>query len=210
MGSYYHIAVIYNDQVACCMSDEKLYDLLDWQVAHVRKNVAPDGYFLEHDEIRVQGYDLCCENTGKTPGEILADNVKRCTAIVRKYDPDKPVFVWSDMFDPTHNAAKTGRYYLVKGDGPWYGSWKGLPAEVTVVNWHGFPEHRLDSLEHFAKLGHKQILAGYYDADVGRIDDWLADAAKVQGVVGVMYTTWRQNYADLEKFAAEIDKFRKK
>jgi hypothetical protein len=25
---------------------------------------------------------------------------------------------WSDMFDPFHNAKKTGEYYSVKGDGP--------------------------------------------------------------------------------------------
>jgi hypothetical protein len=29
------------------------------------------------------------------------------------------------------------------------------------------------------------------------------------GVMGVMYTTWRPNYADLEAFAAELGKFRK-
>jgi hypothetical protein len=29
-------------------------------------------------------------------------------------------------------------------------------------------------------------------------------------VEGVMYTTWRNNYDDLEKFAAEVAKFRKK
>ena len=208
--SYYHTAIIYEDQVMCCMSEPKLYDIIDWQVAQVQKNLQPDGYFLGHDEIRVQGYDASCERAGKTPGEVLADNVKRCAGIVAKHDAGKPVFVWSDMFDPTHNAAKTGRYYLVKGDGPWYGSWKGLPKDVTVVNWHGFAQGRAQSLQHFADLGNRQILAGYYDADVARIDDWLADAAKVQGVVGVMYTTWRNDYDDLEKFAAEIAKFRKK
>ena len=108
------------------------------------------------------------------------------------------------MFDPYHNARKTGRYYLVKGDGPWYGSWEGLPKEVTVVNWHGHEPGRLDSLKFFAARGHKQILAGYYDADPARIRPWLADAAQVEGVVGAMYTTWRDNYADLEKFAAEL------
>jgi hypothetical protein len=53
-------------------------------------------------------------------------------------------------------------------------------------------------------MGHKQILAGYYDADPARIRMWLNDAAQVGDVVGVMYTTWRQNYADSEKFAAEL------
>jgi hypothetical protein len=29
-------------------------------------------------------------------------------------------------------------------------------------------------------------------------------AAGVRGVVGVMYTTWQQNYADLEAFARYV------
>jgi hypothetical protein len=208
--SYYHTAIIYEDQVMCCMSEPKLYELLDWEIDQVKKNLQPDGYFMGHDEIRVQGWDLSCQQTRKRPGEVLADNVKRCTEIIRKHDAGKPIYVWSDMFDPTHNAREKGRYYLVNGDGPWYGSWKGLPKDVIVVNWHGFAQGRAQSLEHFAKLGNRQILAGYYDADVSRIDDWLRDAAKVQGVEGVMYTTWRNNYDDLEKFAAEVAKFRKK
>jgi hypothetical protein len=208
--SYYHTAIIYGDQVMCCMSEPKLYELLDWETDQVKKNLQPNGYFMGHDEIRVQGWDLSCERTGKRPGEILADNVKRCTEIIRKHDAGKPVYVWSDMFDPTHNAKQTGRYYLVNGDGPWYGSWKGLPKDVIVVNWHGFAQGRTQSLEHFAKLGNRQILAGYYDAEVSRIDDWLRDAVKVKGVEGVMYTTWRHNYDDMEKFASEVARFRKK
>jgi len=37
-----------------------------------------------------------------------------------------------------------------------------------------------------------------------KIRPWLADAAKVKGIVGVMYTTWQNKYSDLEKFAEEI------
>ena len=36
------------------------------------------------------------------------------------------------------------------------------------------------------------------------IKPWLADAAKVKGVVGVMYTTWRRRYDDIEVFAARL------
>ena len=35
-----------------------------------------DGYFLQHDEIRVQGWDESCAKTGKTPGQLLAENVE--------------------------------------------------------------------------------------------------------------------------------------
>ncbi len=205
--SYYHTAVIHRSQVTCCMSEPKVYEILKWQVEQVHKHVRPDGYFMQHDEIRVQGWDESCQRRGLTPGEILADNARRCVEIITKEDPGKPIYVWSDMFDPHHNAGEAGRYYLVRGEGPWYGSWKGLPKEVTIINWHRHQPGRLDSLKHFAARGHKQILAGYYDEAPERIADWLADAAKVDGVVGVMYTTWKLNYDDLETFAEAVEKF---
>jgi len=204
--SYYHTALIHGKQAMCCMSEPKVYEILGWQVERVKQYVQPDGYFMSHDEIRVQGWDESCASRNMTPGQILADNVKRCVEIIRRRDPGKPIYVWSDMFDPTHNAKDKGKYYLVAGEGPWYGSWEGLDKDVIVVNWHLFPRDRLEALKHFAGRGHRQILAGYYDGKVERIRDWLREAAQVEGVVGVMYTTWRRNYKDLEAFSAELDR----
>ena len=117
--SYFHTAIIYEEQVMCCMAEPKVYEILRWQIGQVHKHLQPDGYFLQHDEIRVQGWDESCRKTGMTPGELLAENVRKCVALVKREDPGKAIYVWSDMFDPYHNAQKTGRYYLVKGDGPW-------------------------------------------------------------------------------------------
>jgi hypothetical protein len=204
--SYYFPPVIQSEQVMCCMCEPKLYEILDWQIGKVKEALAPDGYFLQHDEIRCQGWDESCKASGKTPGQILADNVKQCIALVRKHDPGKPIYAWSDMFDPLHNAAKAGPYYLVKGDGPWTGSWEGLPKDVIVVNWHGHNPGRLDSLKFFADRGNPQILAGYYDGDPKAILPWLADARQAGGLVGVMYTTWQHKFDDLERFAELLGK----
>jgi hypothetical protein len=199
--SYYHTALIHRGQVACDMTEPKVYDILRWQIDKVRRHVQPDGYFMQHDEIRVQGWEPAFEGGKLTPGRALGQNVRRCTQIIRQADPGKPIHVWSDMFDPHHNARASGRYYLVKGDGPWHGSWELLPRDVVVVNWHGHAKGRPESLRHFAARGHRQILAGYYDAPPGRITAWLADARGVAGIAGVMYATWRRNYDDLESFA---------
>jgi hypothetical protein len=203
--SYYNTAIIYKEQVMCCMAEPKLYEILRWQIQQVHKHLAPDGYFLQHDEIRVQGWDQSCGNTGKTPGQLLAENVCKCAEQVRTEDAGKPIYVWSDMFDPYHNAAKSGRYYLVKGDGPWSGSWEGLPKDVTIVNWNSAPRKRVSSLAHFAERGHRQILAGYYDGPVAAIDGWLNDSRGLPGVCGVMYTTWRHQFRDLERFAERLN-----
>jgi hypothetical protein len=60
---------------------------------------------------------------------------------------------------------------------------------------------RDDSLKFFADCGHRQIIAGYYDAGPDQIKPWLESAAKVKGVIGLMYTTWANKYDDLEAFA---------
>ncbi len=197
LADYYHTAIIYDGQVPCCLSEPKVYEILAWEVEHVRDALAPDAYMMSHDEIRIQGWDKSCADRHLTCGEILADNVRRCTEILHKADPGKPIWVWSDMFDPNHNAKKTGRYYLVKGDGPWYESWKGLPAEVGILNWNMGPQTRRASMEHFAGLGHRQVLAGYYDGDPAAIAAWLKAG---EGVDGVMYTTWRNDYHATKAF----------
>jgi len=111
---------------------------------------------------------------------------------------DRTVAVWSDMFDPYHNAVE--KYYLVNG------SLRGsnAPDSVRIVNWN-FGK-RQESLQHFSQRGHQQILAGYYDSDPKQITDWLDTVvdSKIPGVQGVMYTTWRKNYSDLEKFAGLV------
>jgi hypothetical protein len=113
------------------------------------------------------------------------------------------VFTWSDMFDPFHNAVKS--YYLVRGD--LTGAWDGVDKSVIIMNWNF--DRRRESLKFFSDRGHSQILAGYYDAGPAQIGQWLESTRGVTGVIGVMYTTWQQNFTDLEAFAGVVDKFEK-
>jgi hypothetical protein len=99
------------------------------------------------------------------------------------------------MFDPHHNAHKD--FYLMRGD--LAGSWEGLPADMTIINWnHGKANQ---SLPFFAERGHSQVLAGYYDSDPKSIGGWLAAGKDLKGVDGAMYTTWTGNFDHLEAFA---------
>ena len=46
------------------------------------------------------------------------------------------------------------------------------------------------------------MIAAYYDGDVARDHAAWSEAAKgVPNVIGVMYTTWRNDYSNLEEFA---------
>lgn len=193
--SFYHAVTIYDGQVTCCLSEPKVYDLLADQARRVNALLVPPGFLMSHDEIRVANWCRACEARHQTPGALLADNTRRCAALLRKVNPKAAIFVWSDMYDPNHNAVDD--YYLVNGT--WAGSWEGLPKDAIVLNWH-FGKRR-ESLPWFARRGHSQILAGYYDGAPGQIRTWLDDAKNVPGIVGVMYTTWASRYDDLEAFA---------
>lgn len=200
LASYYHPSIIYADQVTCCMSEPNLYEILAWQLDQVRQALSPDGYMMMYDEIRTQGWDAACVARKLTSAEILSSSIHRSITLIRRADPGKPIYTWSDMFDPNHNARKRGPYFLVKGDGPWYGSWESLPPDVTIINWQMDTDTRRDTLKHFSRRGHHQILAGFYDGNPGAISGWLHDAAGIHGLDGVMYTTWQGNFQHTATF----------
>jgi hypothetical protein len=193
--SWFHPAIIYDEQVCMCLCEPKARQILSDQATRMKQAWQSEGYMMSHDEIRVMNWDESCETSGQTPGQILADNVRFCTNLLT----GSTVYVWSDMFDPFHNAHDN--YYLVNGD--LGGSWDGLAKDVVIVNWNF--QKRDQSLKFFADRGHHQIIAGYYDADVSQIKSWLESANRVSGIVGVMYTTWRGDYSNLDAFAKLVE-----
>ena len=200
-ASYFHAATIYEHQATICLSEPKTYELLRDQAKRVHAAWNAKSYMMSHDEMRVADWCETCQARHLTPGQLLADNVKRCVEILHETAPGAHLYVWSDMFDPHHNAVP-GPYYLVNG--PLTGSWEGLPKEVTIVNWNS--PKCAESLKFFADRGHAQVIAGYYDAPPEKIRDWFAAAKGVPGnIQGVMYTTWKHDYSQLEKFGKLVD-----
>jgi hypothetical protein len=201
LASYFHAATIYEHQATICLSEPKTYELLRDQAKRVHAAWNAKSYMMSHDEMRVANWCDACQARHLTSGQLLADNVKRCVEILHETSPGAHLYVWNDMFDPHHNAVP-GPYYLVNG--PLTDSWEGLPKQVTIMQWN-FP-HRAESLKFFANRGHAQVIAGFYDAPPEKIRDWFAAAKAVPGSVqGVMYTTWRHDYSQLEKFSKLVD-----
>lgn len=193
--SYYHAVTIHDNQVPCSLRDPKVFEVVKDQVQRVEKLFQPQTYFLSHDEIRVANWSQPEVAAGRSAGQVLAENVRQCVKIIRTINPKARLCIWSDMFDPHHNAVK--EFYLVNGD--LKGSWEGLPQEMLIINWNsGKPGQ---SLPFFAERGHAQVLAGYYDGPPDSIRNWQAAGKGLKGVNGAMYTTWQSNFADLEKFA---------
>jgi hypothetical protein len=197
--SWYHPVLVHGNQVMCCLSDPKVYTLLEDQARRVRDLMHSKTVFFSHDEIRVANWCKACQSRGKTPGAMLAENFQRCYEIEKSLSPDTRVVVWSDMFDPNHNAVD--KYYLVNGT--WAGSWEGVPKEVIIANWNG--GEAAQSLRFFAARGHEQVIAGYYDvSDLSNFTLWNDAAKGVPGVIGFMYTTWVARFDLLEEYGNAI------
>ena len=208
--SFYHAGIVQGGQVAASLSEPAVFDIVQRQLQSLEAEFSHaeifTGFMFSHDEIRVHGWDTAPGVADGTPGEVLAGNVREVRRLAREIDPEADIYIWSDMFDPFHNARELEgeRYYLVKGE--WVGSWEGLSPDMTIMNWHFFGDERVDAAEFFADRGHEQILAGYYDRSGGNFfdRDWLRDLAGVSGIRGVMYTPWYSGYEQLEAWAEAI------
>ncbi|AIE86565.1 hypothetical protein [Fimbriimonas ginsengisoli] len=192
--SWFHAVMTETGKTAICLSEPETRKLEEAELRRVAELFGPERIFYAHDEIRVMNLCDACTRRGISPGKILNDDILFANSVSKSLAPKCERYIWSDMIDPYHNAVPN--YYAVNGD--LTGSWEGLPKDLIVVNWNSGQAEK--SLPFFDKLGHRQILAGYYDGPVGAIKGWLAKGRGL-GIVGVMYTTWVGKYDDLEAFA---------
>jgi hypothetical protein len=199
--SFCHAITTDRGKATICLSDPKTLEVLRDQAQRMVALFHAKRYLMQHDEIRVLGWDDACAATHLDSGAILAGNIRACTKIMNDASPGATLYVWSDMFDPYHNAHD--HYYLVKGN--LAGSWDGLDQSVVIANWNS--DKPAQSLPWFANRGHHQLLAGYYDSPPERIIPWLQAAKGVPNIDAIMYTSWENNYDDLEKFAAVVRNF---
>ncbi|MGE5644243.1 MAG: hypothetical protein ACM336_00490 [Acidobacteriota bacterium] len=198
---YYHGATIYRDQTPACMSEPKVMEIWSRQFPLIEKYLAPKTYLLALDEVRMGGTCEACRRHNISMAERLGQYATKLHGMIRKGNPAAEIFVWSDMFDPNHNAH--GDYYLVDGD--YTGSWNYLPKDMQIACWYF--ERRDKSLEHFSKLGLNTLAAAYYDADdLSNPQGWLESLDQTPGAVGIMYTTWYGKYKLLAPFGDLVNR----
>jgi len=210
--SYYHTSVIYDDQSVCSVQEPKILAMMEDQAKRVAEIWPTGAYFMNYDEIRIGGWEVQPKGQNLTCGQMLAQHVSKAVGFIRKYSPGAKVYVWTDMFDPHHNAYPKDTpafpdnpnfYYLCSSN--WDGAWEGLPKDVIMMNWNG-TENAARSLKWFASRGHKQVIAGYYDGDPKEsVRTWMKAAEGLPNVVGMMYTTWQRNYSRMPEFFKALD-----
>jgi hypothetical protein len=206
---YYTVVPQIGWEVSSCLSDPAIQT---WNLANAKALVGAfpkgSGVFLGYDEMR-QG-DSCeeCRAKGLTAGQLLAWNTQQTVATLDKvWGAGTRYYFWDDMFSPYHNAVAD--YYDVEGD--LTGSWAGLPPGAIIMNWD--LGNLTKSLGFFAGIdttitppqphAMQQIIAGYYDSGDGATSAMqeMAAAAGVHGVVGLMYTSWEDDYSQLGPYA---------
>lgn len=191
--SWYHSMMIYDGQVTVCMAEPKVYEIADQEMKLLAEHLHPHRILLGMDEIRMGGTCRAC--AGRNMGELLGECVTKHADIIHRYLPDAKVYVWSDMFDPNHNAH--GKYFLVNGD--FTGSWQHVPKDLVMAVWGGEPREK--SLQFFHEQGFHTLVACYYDVDT--LDDvkgWMKIAQSIPDVQGFMYTPWTKKYDLLPAF----------
>ncbi|MES1258666.1 MAG: hypothetical protein ABUS51_09550, partial [Acidobacteriota bacterium] len=190
--------------VGMCLTEAGAQDwLLQNTQAIVGNTPAGMNWLLSYDEMRHMNSCASCKAKNMTPGQLLAWHVANTTSLVQSLAPSASLYIWSDMFDPGHNAVDN--YFFVEGDIA--GSWAGLAPGVTVLNWNLW--NLRNSLTWFSGLNaqqpvpHQQIIAGYYDSGDGAAaaTQALAQANGIPGIAGLMYTTWNPDYSQLQAFA---------
>lgn len=205
---YYAITPVYDYEAGACLTEPGVER---WVRDNARQvaGLAPkgSGLMLSHDEMRHMDSCASCRAKNMSPGQLLAWSFQRTFDQLRQYGP---LYVWSDMFDPYHNAHD--RFYFVEGSVR--GSWRGLPSEVTVMNWN--LERLTPSLTWFSgddprqPVAHRQVIAGFYDPPdhdgAGAAQREISRAIGIPGIVGMMYTTWTGDYSQLEAYAASARK----
>lgn len=191
--SWYHPMVIGRGQITVCMAEPKLYEIWEREAELLWKHLRYRKVLLSMDEIRMGGSCAACR--GKNMAELLGECITRQVRILRRFNPEAEIYIWSDMLDPNHNARAD--YYLVEGD--FTGSWDYVPRDLIIAVWGGRP--REESLRFFAGKGFRILIACYYDADtLEDVRGWLKLAKEIPGVRGFMYTTWRRRYELLGEF----------
>jgi hypothetical protein len=193
-----------NNQTAMCMTEPGVYR---WLGANARaiKNVVPkqSAVLLSYDEIRQANSCWACRSRKMTAGQLLAWSVGQTIQIYQSAFPGTDLYVWNDMFDPYHNA----KDHVFNVEGDLAGSWKGLPANISIMNWNLGALH--ESLTWFSgrdsrqPIAHRQMIAGFYDHGNGAAEasKELKAAAGIPGIAGSMYTTYADDYSQLQSFA---------
>ncbi|MEA1997320.1 MAG: hypothetical protein U9N45_06755 [Gemmatimonadota bacterium] len=201
--SYWNNHPIYHGQTPACFSEPAVYDWWRKSVQFLHEYIHPDKYYLSADELRLAGTCETCQAQGLSVAEMLGKCINKQVEIIREFNPDAEIFIWSDMFDPNHNAGdrlNKGYYYL--NYEIFEKSWEYIPNDLVIVCWYSGMRDK--SLEHFSSNGFRTLGSSAGSLDTAR--GWLKSLDATENAVGMMYTTWGDDYSQLADFGKLVNR----
>ena len=183
-----------------CMSDPQLYAWLEKSARTIAEVLEPEVWMLGIDEIMAGGTCELCKTSKKDLAHILGECTTKMRDIIRRETPNAEIFVWSDMYDPYHNA----NVRLGACRGTFEGVGDLIPKDVGMMLWYG---EKVDkSAPYFAERGH--CLMGSICCDgkdvAGAVRKWKNGLSAYPGLRGFMYTTWINEYSKIDTFVREL------
>jgi len=193
--SFYRKYEMGNEQTSACMANPAIYKIWERQIRTIEEVIKPKAYFLSMDEIRQGGYCGLCRD--RNMAELLGECVTKQVGLIKKYNPNAEIYIWSDMLDPNVNAVND--YFMVRGN--FYGSWRNISKSIHPVIW--VFDNRDRSLVHFKTNGFMPLISVCVDGDQAEtiIKSWISSIKNTHDLMGVMYTTWEHDYSQLEFFS---------
>lgn len=192
----YTPAVCFENQVSLCVSNPRLYEVLETSARTIKDLLGPRVWNVSLDEVRNGNTCALCQSKGTDMAHLQAECFRKMYDIIRKVDPKAEISMWNDMIDPFHNAHD--RYYC--GRGSWAGIADMIPRDVIVLDW--CHNHNRESLNYFSKRGFRTMYAGYYDArtldaDRTRI---VENCNNTPGCIGMLFSTWCDDFGKAKEF----------
>jgi hypothetical protein len=200
-ASYYVPLVNSKSQVAVCLSEPKVYQVVEYNLRKLKEVFHPKEYLCSLDEVRLSNHCHGCRSLKLSSGLLISEAAKRMYETVKKVDPDAEMIIWNDIFDPHHNARRKN-YYYVPGERSYDNSWERVPKGVVMGNW---TRKTTKSQEFWAERGNRQILCGYY-GNPNNIDEWMLKTADLEGIIGAMFCNYGGKWSDLKPFAENVRK----
>ncbi len=196
----YHALPTADGQVSASWNSPRTYELMRTIHEKLYNEYVPDGFLLNYSEIRTGGWEPL-DIAYPSSGAALAASIEQAYEDLFDIAPNAKHYFWADMADPFHNAK--ANYYQVNNSLD--ESWLTLnPDKVTIATWwegEKITDIGPESLRFFSDIGFKQIIGGYYDADVNdNYNRWSTAAEGVDNIVGSIFATWQKDYSNIEAF----------
>ena len=197
-ADYYHANPV-DGKLMICPSEPCCIELIERHIDSTHRLFHAKRYLVNCDEIRTFNWCRACEDRKMNANGLLIECIQAVFRLIRTSAPLAATYIWSDMFDPYHNARDD--YYCVRGT--LSGGLKALSSDVGIVNWNFGARER--SLAFFANEHNRIVVASYYDG-AHDTQSWIS-ACEIHAkfIDAFMYTTWTQNYTKLEEFAKVVD-----